>query len=90
MDEKIKYPKGIYGDPSIPSQKLTRNKDYYGQIREDIDAHLEYLLELKSNPRLIMGIGFKDETRNRRIHHLDNSYVFPTKIKQKIEVNIVD
>jgi hypothetical protein len=48
MEEKIKYPKGIYGDPSIPSQKLTRNKDYYGQIREDIDAHLEYLLELKS------------------------------------------
>ena len=32
-DKKPKYPKGIYGDPAIPSQKLTRNKDYYGQIR---------------------------------------------------------
>lgn len=43
-----KYPKGIYGDPAIPSQKLTRNKDYYGQIRQDIDSHIAYLLELQA------------------------------------------
>lgn len=47
-DKNPKYPKGIYGDPAIPSQKLTRNKDYYGQIRQDIDAQIDYLLELKS------------------------------------------
>lgn len=54
----------------------------------DYDTVID-MLDLKANPRLIMGIGFKDETRNRRIHHLDNSYVFPTKIKQKIEVNLI-
>lgn len=42
MDEKIKYPQGIYGDPAIPSQKLTRNKDYYGQIRLDKNKLAEY------------------------------------------------
>ena len=37
---------------------------------------------------LMMGIGFKDVTRNRREHHLTN-FMFPSKIKQDIEVDII-
>ena len=43
MQNNPKYPKGIYGDPAIPSQKLTRNKDYYGQIRLSKKELMEYL-----------------------------------------------
>lgn len=38
------------------------------------------------NPvELLMGIGFKDETKNRRTHHNTN-YIFPAKIKQPIKI----
>lgn len=38
--------------------------------------------------KLMMGIGFKDVTRNRREHHLTN-FMFPSKIKQDIDINII-
>lgn len=47
------------------------------------------LLGLQRGVVLLMGIGFRDPTRNRRLHHLDDSFVFPTKIKQPIPVNFV-
>lgn len=34
---------------------------------------------------LLMGIGYKDDTRNRREHH-NSDFVFPTKPKQKITI----
>lgn len=34
---------------------------------------------------LLMGIGFKDETKNRRLHH-KTGFMFPTKTKQQISV----
>ena len=48
-DKKPKYPKGIYGDPAIPSQKLTRNKDYYGQIRLSKKEIIEYISSSESD-----------------------------------------
>jgi nitroreductase len=43
-----------------------------------------------NNPiELLMGVGFKDETRSRREHHNKPEFVFPTKTKQKIAVNII-
>ena len=48
-DKKLKYPKGIYGDPAIPSQKLTRNKDYYGQIRLSKKEIIEYISSSESD-----------------------------------------
>lgn len=43
-----------------------------------------------SNPiELLMGVGFKDETRSRREHHSKPEFVFPTKTKQEISVNII-
>lgn len=42
------------------------------------------LLGIYEEPLLMMGVGFKDETRNRREHHKDD-FVFPTFTK-KIEV----
>jgi len=41
------------------------------------------------NPiKLLMGIGFKDESRPRREHHSKPEFVFPTKSKQEIQVNL--
>jgi nitroreductase len=45
-------------------------------------------LSLENSPLLMMGIGFKDESRNRRIHQ-NSDYVFPTKPKQPIQVNFI-
>jgi hypothetical protein len=36
-----------------------------------------------------MGVGFKDESRPRREHHSKPEFVFPTKKKQEIVVNII-
>ena len=47
-DQKLNFPIGIFGDSAIPSQKLNRNFNYYGQIREDIDLHIEYLQKLQA------------------------------------------
>lgn len=47
------------------------------------------ILNLQNRPLLAMGIGFNDETRPRRVHALDPSYVFPTRAKQDIPVNYI-
>jgi nitroreductase len=47
------------------------------------------LLNLENMPALLMGIGFANENVGRRVHHLDHDFVFPTKHKQPIQVNIV-
>jgi nitroreductase len=49
---------------------------------------IKSLLNLTGDPLLLMGIGFKDPNRNRRLHHLTN-YEFPTKTKQEISVNVI-
>lgn len=46
-------------------------------------------LKLENDVLLLMGIGVKDQNLNRRVSHVDNSYMFPTKVKQPIEVNFV-
>jgi hypothetical protein len=45
------------------------------------------ILKMDSEPILLMGIGYKDPNLNRRVHHKDHSFVFPTKAKQEIAVN---
>jgi len=44
------------------------------------------ILGLKTHPLLLMGIGFKDLNRNRRVHHLREDFTFSTKPKQIIPV----
>jgi nitroreductase len=44
------------------------------------------ILGMKTHPLLLMGIGFKDPNKNRRIHQLRDDFVFPTKPKQEIPV----
>lgn len=39
--------------------------------------------------RLLMGVGFADNTRPRREHHKDSTLIFPTLKKQKINYKIV-
>ncbi len=49
-------------------------------------ATVKDILGLKNMPEMIQGIGFKDETRNRREHE-KNGLVFPTRKKEEILVS---
>lgn len=46
------------------------------------------ILGIDNEVHLLMGIGYKDETRNRREHHYED-FVFPAKKKQKIKVDFI-
>lgn len=50
---------------------------------------IKEILQLKGKPLLLIGIGYKNIDLNRRASHIDNSYVFPTKPKQPVEVVFV-
>lgn len=52
-------------------------------------AGVKEILNLENYPLLLMGIGFKDPSLNRRVHHLDHNFVFPNKAKQSITVNVI-
>ena len=47
---------------------------------------VKQVLGLEHNPILLMGIGYKDANLNRRVHHNNHSFIFPTKPKQSISV----
>ena len=51
-------------------------------------AAIKEILDLDNNPVLIMGIGIKDSTQNRRLHHKTGE-LFPTKSKEPIKVEII-
>ncbi len=48
------------------------------------------ILGLKRQPLLLMGIGFKDMSRNRREHHFNKNFIFPSFKKQAIQVNFIE
>ena len=50
-------------------------------------AGIKQILNLEKDPILLMGIGFKDPNLNRRVHHQNHEFMFPTKAKQAIEVS---
>jgi hypothetical protein len=41
---------------------------------------------LKRGPDLLMGIGFNDDSKNRRVHATDPELLFPTRTKETIAV----
>lgn len=47
------------------------------------------VLGLTGRPLLLMGIGFKNEDLNRRVHHSQPDFVFPTRSKQEIPVEFI-
>lgn len=49
-------------------------------------AQVAEILDIDTHVHLLMGIGYKDETRPRREHHAED-FVFPTKKKQNIQVD---
>jgi nitroreductase len=49
-------------------------------------AQVAEILDIDAHIHLLMGIGYKDETRPRREHHAED-FVFPTKKKQSIQVD---
>lgn len=51
---------------------------------------IKKVLGVDSNIVLMMGIGFSDTGKNRRIHHTDSSFVFPTIIKEPIQITFIE
>ena len=51
---------------------------------------LQKLLGMEGGPMIVMGIGYKQEGKNRRVHQYRDDFVFPTRKKQEIEVNYVN
>jgi hypothetical protein len=49
---------------------------------------IKQLLGMTKGPNLLMGIGFGDPDRSRRLHHVTNQ-LFPTKAKEKIIVEVI-
>lgn len=47
------------------------------------------IIGAKNSIKLLMGVGFKDQARSRREHHANPSFIFPTKKKQEISINII-
>ena len=47
------------------------------------------ILNLKNDPLLLMGIGFKNSSRNRREHQLDKNFIFPSFKKQPIDIRFI-
>jgi ferredoxin len=47
------------------------------------------LIGSETKPLLLMGVGFNNPELNRRVHHMDHEFVFPTKPKQPINVTEV-
>lgn len=54
----------------------------------DLEA-VTTILGLEGEPTLLMGIGYKDATRNRREHPLDSDLVFSIKKKEDIAVSVI-
>lgn len=53
-----------------------------------LDKPVQEVMGLENRPILLMGIGSKDPSRNRRMHQTED-YMFPTKVKQEIKVNFI-
>ena len=49
------------------------------------EKEIKKILNMKKNPVLLMGIGFKGIGKNRRIHHATGQ-MFPTKKKEPIQI----
>jgi nitroreductase len=47
---------------------------------------LKDTLNMEGKPLLVMGVGYKDPTRNRRIHQTDSEIKYPTNPRQEILV----
>ena len=51
---------------------------------------IKQILGTDSNVVLMLGIGYTDSNRNRRIHHTDSSFVFPAISKEPIQVTFIE
>ena len=48
---------------------------------------IQKILGIEGDILLMMGVGFKDPNLNRRVHHTNHTFMFPTKSKQEIAIN---
>lgn len=54
-----------------------------------LDDGVQQIIGLENRPLLLMGIGFKDPSRNRRMHQ-NSDFIFPTLKKQEIQVKFIN
>jgi len=47
---------------------------------------LKETLKMEGNPILVMGVGYKDPTRNRRMHQVETDIKYPTNPRQPVPV----
>jgi nitroreductase len=50
---------------------------------------IKKILNVNGDILLLMGIGFKNPNMNRRVHHVETDFMFPTKKKQPIPFSIL-
>ena len=53
------------------------------------EVQVKSILGEENTPLLLMGIGFRHPLRNRRQHHKDKKFIFPTFQKEQIEVHTI-
>jgi predicted TIM-barrel enzyme len=53
------------------------------------ETEIKNIIGCENSIKLLMGIGFKNNNVNRRVHHT-TGFVFPTKKKQLITVNHIN
>lgn len=51
------------------------------------NIEIKKLLDAQGDILVMLGIGFKDPVLDRRIHHVNHDFMFPTRPKQPIQVN---
>lgn len=52
------------------------------------DAKIQEILNVDESVLLLMGVGYPDDTRNRREHHKNNNFMFPTLSKNLKAIRI--
>jgi len=53
-------------------------------------AKIQEILDLEGEPMLLMGVGISNPEKNRRFHHVEEEFKFPTIKKSPIPVNIIE
>ena len=52
------------------------------------DTFFQSLFIMIKNSKLIIGIGYSDDNRNRQEHHLNSDYIYPS-FDKNIEIKII-
>ena len=71
---------------NLSASMLGYSTGFCGCFKAD---EMQEVLGLDNEPLLLMGIGFSDPDRDRRIHHKDEKFKYPAIPKSLIPINII-